>query len=105
MAALTEQVLTAPPITYAACGAGGDTFTWTPITFLHFKNVNGASRTVNVVGQVPCSQGFIHNLSYTVPANDELFIAPLDGGYADNTGLIHLTYSAVVGLTVAVLAT
>lgn len=103
MAALTTQSLTTPPITYAAATSGGDTFAWAPGVFVHLKNVNAATRTVTVAGQTACNQGFLHNKVYTVPANDELFIEPLDGALADGSGNVHLTYSAVVGLSLAVL--
>lgn len=104
MAALATQSITGA-VSYAAADVAGDTYDFAPGVFLHFKNVNGASRTVTVVGQIECNQGFLHNLDFVVPANNELFIAPVDGSFADESGEIHLTYSAVVGLSLAVLTT
>lgn len=101
MAALVTQVVTVPPVVYSSAAGGGDTYAWTPTTFVHLRNGSGSAITATVAGQTPCSQGFLHNKAYTVPANGELFIEPLDGSLADGSSRVHLTYSAVTSLTLA----
>lgn len=103
MALLPTQPIDDPPIEYTAASGGGDTYAWSPGTFLHVKNGSVADKTVTVAGQTPCSQGFLHNVDHVVPASGELFIEPQDGSYADGSELIHLTYSAVTSVTLAAL--
>lgn len=94
-------------ITYTAASGGGDTYANHGAERLHVKNGSGSGITVSVVHQLACNQGVVHSPdTYVVPAGAGFLIPALDPGkYNDPaTGLVHLTYSGVTTLTVAVLA-
>lgn len=87
--------------TFTAATSGGDAF---PIQGaqqkFHFKNSSGAPITVTFHAGRPCNQGFFHDLPEVVPAGGEAVFDQLDPGvFADDAGLVQLTYSSVTGLT------
>lgn len=88
-------------VTYVAANGGGDTFD--PGTRFHVKNGGGAPITVTVVAKYPCSHGFLHDMTFSVPNGSDRFITPPDSArFVDPAdGLIHVTYSAVTSVTVA----
>lgn len=97
---------------YAAVAAGGDTFVpgaGDGKLVLHFKNVNAAARTVTIndVNSVAPSGGTAFNpdVAVVVDATDEAFVelAELQRFKDPVTGAVAMTYSADVGLSVAVL--
>jgi hypothetical protein len=106
MALLSVQQakLTGQAITYAAASAGGDTFARTGDHLeLRVKNADATSKTVTVV--IP------GNTEYGQPQPDvavvvvnatEAAIGPIPAGAVDPAdGLVHVTYSAVTSVTVA----
>lgn len=108
MADLTTQVIVETGLapTYAAAASGGDTADISnERTFLHVKNTNAATRDVTVDSTQNCNQGFDHNLVVTVAATaGDVMIGPLPrarfGRASDGRAVI--TYSAVTGVTIAV---
>lgn len=103
MAKLTTQVITQAGVvpSFAAADAAGDTIDPGPATFLHVKNASAAAVTVTVDSVQRCSQGADHNLAVAVAAGAESMIGPLDAGrFAQSSGLVNVTYSAVASVTV-----
>ena len=110
MATLTSQTIVESGLntTYAAAGAGGDTFLndTSEKIFLHVKNGDASSKTVTVTaaktsatvpGMGPMTKG---NISIAIPAGDSRMIGPLYyTAYGKNPAI---TYSAVTSVTVAV---
>lgn len=102
--------------TYNSAASAGDTFTNTGDVILHVKNTNGATRVITVTAQtsavqdVPGMGTMTHaDATMTISATTgELFMGPfpthifntLSGA---NAGKASITYSAVAGVTVAVL--
>ncbi len=111
MANLATQVVNRAGLapSYAACTAGGDTFTPDAQTFLHVKNASGGALTVTVAigsgAAAPIPNVAIGNVAVSVPATTgDRMIGPFPATYfADpTTGLAAITYSGVTSLTIAV---
>jgi hypothetical protein len=82
---------------------GGDTFLNTGREELTVKNGGASSITVTIAAQNPCDQGVLHNQVVTVAASGEEIIGPFRvDRYNDINGMVHVTYSAVTSVTVAV---
>jgi len=90
--------------TYAAAAAGGDTFLNDGRTMLHIKNT-GAQITATVTQLVKCSDGFLHSVAKVVPATtgDVMFGTFIPQEFNDVNGSCAITYTAVTGVTVAVI--
>lgn len=92
--------------TYGAVAAGGDSFPNNGRTMLHFKNSNGATRTVTVASQAsfPADSGrAAQNLAAVIPATTgDKMIGPFPPEIWGES--VNLTYSADAGLTVAVVS-
>ena len=106
MALLGQQQVSATGTTpnFVAASAGGDTFVPDERGFLYIKNGSGSSITVTLV--VPGSEyGQARpDVAIPVPAGADRLVGPLVADLADPTdGLVHVTYSGVTSLTVAVL--
>lgn len=87
---------------YVAAAAGGDQFANNGKTYFHVKNASASAITVTVDSIAPCSQGFDHNLSVSVPAGGERIIGSFEPARFNNdTSLVSVTYSAVSTVTVA----
>lgn len=89
---------------YVAAAAGGDQFVNDGRTVIHVKNTNAATRTVTVNSQRLCDQGFDHDIALVVPATtgDE-FLGPFPTErFNDVNGMVQLTYSAVLNLSIGV---
>src|SRR6266542_4097824 len=111
MATLTTQIITRAGVgpTYGAAAGGGDLCSPGPQNFLHVKNGSGGALTVTCA--VPAGSGAAPtglaygNLAVSVPGGGERMIGPLPYPYfGDPTdGMVHITYSGVASLTIAVL--
>ena len=91
-------------LVYQAAQVGGDKFL-AQSGRLHVRNGDSGSIMVTVNSQRNCDQGFDHDLTYTIPGTSDKIIGPFDTNrFADGTGYINITYSAVTSVTVAVIA-
>jgi len=87
---------------YTAATNGGDTMPAGDHNVLQVKNGSGGAITVTIAGNVPCNQGFTHNVAVSVAAGASEEIGPLPASrFGDVNGLVTITYSAVASLTVA----
>ena len=108
MALLTTQNITRAgvQVTYAACNAGGDTFTPGSDVFLHVKNTNAATRTVTITAPGEVIAGVAKGDPAVVVAattGDNMFGPFPSQHFADPAdSLADITYSAVTNLTIAV---
>lgn len=109
MATLTTQQITQAGIavSYTAAAGGGDVFSPGDHTVLRVKNGGGSSITATVNSVQLCNQGADHDLAVVVAAGAEEVIGPLPAARFANTsdGLVHVTYSGVTTVTVAVTTT
>jgi len=72
-------------------------------TIMMVTNGAGVPQSVIVTSQALCSQGGLHPITVSVPAGETWFIAGFPKSrYNDSSGYCHVTYSAVVTLTVAI---
>ncbi|HEY4721446.1 MAG TPA: hypothetical protein VII92_06340 [Anaerolineae bacterium] len=109
MAAITIQTLTDAGVvpTYAACTAGGDTFANDGKTILHIKNGHTSSQTVTFTSVVsdPPPGTAVANEVITVANASEKMVKPVkQSGFNDASGLVAVTYSGVVSLTIAAIS-
>lgn len=105
MAILNVQRITLNGIapTFQAADAAGDEFANSGQAYLHVRNGGAADITVTINSQQPCNYGFDHDVQVSVPAGGERQIGPfLPGRFNDSNGRVHVSYSAVTGVTVAV---
>lgn len=104
MAALAPQKSSASGlvVTYAAAGGSGDTFPYSKRRALRVKNASGGSINVTIVAQRACEQGVLHDKVVAVGAGVEKNIGPITDHFKDDGGVVHVTYSAVTTVTVAV---
>jgi hypothetical protein len=110
MALLTVQNIVKAGVepTYAAASTS-DTLTddGTERTFLHYKNTNGATRTVTIAPistANPPGIGLITipSMSYVIPATTgDVMIGPFPAAFISSTGIVTATLSASAGVTVA----
>jgi hypothetical protein len=110
MALLTTQQVTrvgAAP-TFAAAAGGGDTANCGANTWIEVKNTSGTSTTVtlalNAAANLYAGTAFAAE-TFVVPitTGDMIYGPILQQLFADPTdGLLHITYSQVTGITVAV---
>lgn len=108
MAELTVQVsgVAGTAIAFGAAAGGGDSFNNIGAnagrTVLLVKNGDASGKTVTINSQVPCNQGFDHDVAVTVAAGATETIGPFDPArWNDSSGLVQVTYSAVTSVTVA----
>ncbi len=104
MALLTVQKVTAAGIgpTFAAANAGGDAFANNGRTMVVVKNDGASSITVTITSARTCNQGFLHDLTISVPAGAERWIGPFaPWRFNDESGQVAVGYSAVTSVTVA----
>lgn len=92
---------------YAAAGAGGDSFPNDGATFLHVKNGGGGPITVTIddVGSASpeAAAAFDPDPDVSVPAGEERMIGPFPKDRfdaTDGTG-VNVSYSGVTSVTVA----
>lgn len=72
-------------------------------TFIHILNVAVGIQTITITGQDYSNQGNLNDTAVAVPANTgDLRIGPLEEWMVGDDGQVHVTYSAVVTLTVGV---
>jgi hypothetical protein len=111
MAQLTVQKPTLAGVapTYAAAGAGGDTFAPEDdgLYMLHVKNAHSASWTVTIDDPNSPSPGnavaFNPDVAVVVPNATERVILVHAGRFRNKTtGLVSLTYTGVTALSVGV---
>ena len=105
MAVLQPQVVDRNGLgpTYAAADAAGDKFPNDRLTILHVRNGGTSAVTVTIPQRQPDNMGFFHDITVNVPAGTDRFIAAHPGFYNDEQGYATVSYSAVTGVTVAVL--
>lgn len=90
-------------LTYQAAASGGDTFANSARERLRVHNGGGASITITIAGQKKCNQGFLHDSVTPLAAGAEILLGPFDSfRFNDPTGKVHVAYSAVTSVTVAV---
>jgi hypothetical protein len=113
MASLATQKGTAAGValTYASAAGGGDDFICTGREYFHAKNASGGAITVTFTSGAAsanvCSFGIAnaaHDLAVVVGAGADRLIGPFSKDrFADANGSVHVTYSGVTSLTVAVI--
>lgn len=63
--------------TFSSTDTDGDTFLNDGEVFLHIKNNNASLQsTVTVTARTVCSHGSLHNISISIPPNEERQIGP-----------------------------
>ncbi len=103
MALLTVIPITAAGITptLAAAASGGDTVPTGNRTFIAVKNGSAASITVTCVTTQTVSDLAVADAIVTVAAAGEKWIGPFPASlFANASGYVDITYSAVVTVTV-----
>lgn len=105
MALLDKQdiSLSGTILTYSSAETDGDTFRNDRNTNLYIKNTSDGSRTVTIVAQRKCNQGFLHEQDITLDAGEEKVVADIEPGrFNDEDGIAHLSYDDESGVEVAV---
>lgn len=105
MALLTVQniSLTGLTPTFTAADSLGDEFPNDGNAFLVVKNDGASDITVTIDSQKPCSYGYDHDITVTVPAGGEKWIGPFpQSRFNDTSGRVQVSYSDVTSVTVAV---
>lgn len=101
MATLTPCV---PPnaIVYANAGVAGDVYANGSNRFLHVRNGGASPITVTITAHAPCSQGTLHDATYTVANGTDKVLGPFDAARFNNpSGQIEVGYSDNTSVTVA----
>ena len=103
--------LTRPPAAgqaqaFTAAAAGGDSFPLPAPIVVKVNNTSGATRTVTVVAQRPCNQGFTHNATVSCPTGviTEFPVSDVMR-FQDGNARVQLTYDSATGVSVAAYAT
>lgn len=100
----TQQIQragTAPA--YSAASGGGDKFRPDERTFLHVKNSDVAAHTVTVATPGTVLGLAVSDVAVSVPAGGERMVGPFPGEhFVGADGLAAVTWSAVTGMTFAV---
>lgn len=107
MATIATQrpVLAGAAIAYVAAAVGGDDFIPEAHQALHFKNTDVAARSVTLITPGDVEGQAIADLVVVVPAGgDRLVKVSVTLLRHATTGKANMTYDAVTGLTMAVLA-
>lgn len=91
----------------SAVSAGGDSFPIPAPLIIRAKNTDVAARTITLVGQKPCNQGFTHSATIVVAAGGGIVNARVNDvdRFRDANGRIQMTYDAATGLSVAAFVT
>lgn len=99
----TQSAAAAGAIAYSAASAGGDKFEASGDVAFRIKT-SGTISTVTFASPGVCSQGGTHNLVVSMAATEERLVGPFPAQRfaSPADGLVAVTYSSVVGLTVAV---
>ncbi len=102
---ITKEVISLPGLdeTLVACNADGSRFTCPAPhrTFIHILNVAIGIQTITIHGQETSNQEQTNDTAVAVPANTgDLRIGPMRPWMVDTDGYVHVTYDAVVTLTV-----
>jgi hypothetical protein len=96
------------PVTYVGGATGGDVYLNTGREMLHVKNGNTGTGNVvvSIARHAACSQGTIHTAdTHTIDDGEDELIPAVDPVIYNNpTGQVEVSYSAVTGVTVAVIA-
>ncbi len=103
MAVLTVQSIGTAGLnpTYANASAGGDEFPNDGDIFLHIK-VGATATTITVASPTACDQGGTHPLTIGPLTSQERMVGPFPPKRFNATdGNVDVTYSQVVGVTVA----
>lgn len=105
MAQLTVQVssLSGTAPAFVAAAAGGDSFVNNGGTVLHVKNAGAGAITATIDSASPCSYGFDHDISVSIPAGAERIIGPFNQTRFSTT--VNVTYSGVTSVTVGAFST
>jgi len=106
---VTTKAVQTVPITgiaaaFTACNTDGEQFINDGKTFLEFKNTSGGALTVLINSQVPCEEGYDHDITITVPlTTGDMRVAPLPiNRFNDANGYVQMTYpGGVTNLTIA----
>lgn len=106
MAQITNRQSITPSgvtVAYAAADVAGDTFVGRHGDRIRFRNTNAAVRNVTILSQVVDGEGFLpENKVVNVPLTTGDKEIRVDRAYINpTTGLVSMTYDAVVNLTVA----
>jgi hypothetical protein len=96
------------PVVYQSASGGGDQFKAAGNARLHVRNGGGSPITVTVTSYQTCNQNGTHALTQVVPNGSDVLFPVLDPArYSDSldaTGNVHIAYTGVTSVTVAVLA-
>ncbi len=91
---------------FVAAEAGGDAFNNGTAESYLVRVVNGAgvARTVTIAAQNNCNHGFSHDVALVTADGDDITVGPFDRErFNDPNGLVQITYSSEVGVTLAIL--
>lgn len=104
LTAVNLNITAGVTVDYSAVCSAGNSFINNGRTFLHFKNTS-ASTVVSISSQVTCSQGVAHHPTITVAsASGDIMVGPFPTSrFNDVNGYVQMTYTAFVGVTVAVI--
>jgi len=87
-----------------AAGAAGDSFPLPGAITIETSNNGAAARTITLVAQNACNQGFLHNKTYLVPNDSTRHWIDVPASqverFRDVNGRIQLTYDVNTGLTI-----
>lgn len=99
-----RATLTGLSPSYTAADPAGDEFANSGRAVLHVKNGGAASIDVTINSEAPCDYGYDHDVVVAVPAGAERIIGPFPKQrFNDPLSKVHVSYSAVTSVTVAVL--
>lgn len=86
-------------------GTNGNKFFANAKTILHCKNTNAATRTVTVVANRSVEGLAVANDTFVIPANtgDVMYSGFSNVFHQNELGQVHITFSAVLNVTVQVI--
>lgn len=104
MATLSKQTptLTGTTVTYASAAGGGDAVPYSPRATLLVNNTDASSHSITIAVPGNTSYGQANpDITVAVAAGVEKAIGPFPRDFADDNGLVQLTYTAATGMKVA----
>jgi hypothetical protein len=106
--ALTPQSMVpgGTEVTFEAANVDGNFFENTGKMFLWVKNGSASPITVNIDSPTNCNYGFAHDVSVVITAGEDRLIGLFaTARFNDSSKYVHITYTAVTTVTVALVTT
>lgn len=104
--AILPQTVTASGLTatYEAANVDGNSFTWAARRILHVVNDDAAGITVTIPTPATVNGLAVEDQTVAVGAGTDVFIGPFGASaFRQDNSTVHVDYSAVASVTVAVL--